>query len=179
MAVRARMSSPAIRLSMWPLRPMVTTCGCSTSNSWSGTAFAMRCWTASRWSASDCAQRSRPSSRTWQTRVGASTSMGELEIDGLPVNGVERLADRLVERRMGMNGVDHGIDRGFGFHGRDGFGDQLIAVGAYDMDAENLTEFGIANHLYEAFVVAQNGRLRGAYKRELADLHIVALLSVR
>ena len=57
------------------------------------------------------------------------------------MDGVEGFADCFIERGMRVDGMHQGFDGGFGFHGGDGFGDQLEGIGADDVDAQNLAEF--------------------------------------
>jgi len=58
---------------------------------------------------------------------------------------------------MGVNGLHHDIDGSLGLHGGNGFGDQLEAVGADDVHAEDLAVLLVGDDLDEAFVLAEDG----------------------
>src|ERR1700682_3699784 len=88
----------------------------------------------------------RPRSRSWALRI-----------DGKIVERVERLAPRFVKRRMGVNGLHHSFDGGFGAHGRHGFRDQLEGFGSDNVYAQDLANFFVRDHFDESFLVAEGG----------------------
>src|SRR4051794_25500175 len=106
MPARSRISPPASTFSMWPLRPSVMTWGCSRSRSWSGTSPCLRS-DASRF----CSSRASP----YCMRPSCRTA--HLRIDREAVDRVEGLAHGFVEGRVGVDGLHHDFDGGFGFHG--------------------------------------------------------------
>src|SRR5665213_4116618 len=152
----------ASRFSSRPLRPMVTTCGCSTNRRWSTPSPRLRSAASWRWISSAAAYGIAPKSRTTQVRAGISG------IDGEAVHVIEGFADRFVEGGMRVDGVHHGIDRGLRFHGRDRFGNQFVSLGADDVDAQNLAVLLIGYNLNEAVVRAENSGFAVGCKGELA-----------
>ena len=66
---------------------------------------------------------------------------------------------------MGVDGVHHGLDGGFRFHGGDGFGDELEGLGADDVDAENFAVLLVGDDFDEAIVMAEDGGLAVGRRR--------------
>ena len=73
-------------------------------------------------------------------------------IDGQAVHTVERLTHGFIQRGVGVDGAHHGLYRGLGFHGCDGFRNQFERFRSNDVDAQDLAEFFIRNYLYEALM---------------------------
>src|ERR1039457_2385480 len=93
----------------------------------------------------------------------------------LPIYVVEGFTHGFVKRGMGVDGVHHGFDGGLGFHGGDGFRDQLEGLRTNDVDAEDLAECFVGYHLYKTIVAAEDAGLAVGAERELANLHFEAL----
>src|ERR1017187_5058955 len=104
----------------------------------------------------------RPSSRTQHLRI-----------DGKTVYRVEGLAHGLVERGMGVDGLHHHVDGGFGFHGGDRFREQLESLRPDDVDTQDLAVLLVGHYLDEALVVSQDRRAAIAREGETPDLHLV------
>ncbi len=90
------------------------------------------------------------------------------------MNGVEGLADRLIQRWMGVYRFDHGFHGGFGLHGGHRFSNQLIGVRTKDMDTQNLAVLAVRHHLHKAIGLAENLGLAVGDEGELAHLDIIA-----
>src|SRR5208283_3030171 len=104
-----------------------------------------------------------------------SSSTKHLRIDRKTVYRVEGLAQSFVERGMRVDGLHHHLHGGFGFHGGDGFTDQLESLRPDDVDAQNLSVLLVGHYLDEAFVMSKNRRAAIAREREAPDLHLVTL----
>src|ERR1700691_2296803 len=139
---------------------MVMVGGCSSRMSWSGMTPALRCATSCC-----CNSNALP----YSTRPGSCHS--HLSIDGQTVDGVEAFAHHFGKRGMRMDGVHDGFDRGFRFHGRHGFGDQLESIRADDVHAQNFAFLPVGHHLDESAVAIEDGGPAIARERKLADLH--------
>src|SRR6516162_11777439 len=105
----------------------------------------------------------RPSSRSWQLRI-----------DGKTVDRIEGFADRLRERGMCVDGLEHRAYGGFRVHGRHCFGNQLERLGANDVDPEDLAVVLVGDHFDETFMPPQNGGPAVAGKGEPSDLDRIA-----
>ena len=78
---------------------------------------------------------------------------------------------------MRVDGPHQIFDRGFEFHGGDGFGNQLRRLRSDDVHAENLPVVGVGDDLDEPFMLANDGRARVGSERELPQLHVVSGLA--
>src|ERR1035438_4019124 len=105
----------------------------------------------------------------------SSSRTQHLRIDGKTVYRVECLAQSFVERGMRVDGLHHHLDRGFGFHGGDGFSDQLECFRPDDVDAQDLAVLFVGYHLNKALVVSQDGGAAVAGEWEAPDLYLVPL----
>jgi len=76
---------------------------------------------------------------------------------------------------VGVDGLHHDVDGGFGFHRGDGFGDDLEAFRADDVNAEDFAVWLTGDYLDEPFVVAEDGGAAVAGERKTADLDLAAL----
>src|SRR5439155_22818701 len=97
----------------------------------------------------------RPRSTNSQVAIASTT----LAIDAHSVDRVERLAQRLVERRMRVDGVQQRLDRSLSFHRQDAFADQLESLRPNDVDPQDLAILLVGDDLHEAVVLAQDRRL--------------------
>src|SRR5262245_38304239 len=111
----------------------------------------------------------RPRSRNSQTR-GI-----DLSVDGHAVDGVKGFAHGFIESRVGVNGLQHRVDGGFGFHGRDGFRNKLLGLWPDDVDTKDFTKRLVGDDFHETAVRIEDGGLRVANEGELADANLEAL----
>src|SRR5262245_12127985 len=160
---RSRISPLASRFSSCPLRPMVITCGCSSSSRWSEMAPCLRSRTSSC-----CSSKAR----AYSIRLSCRTM--HLRIDRESVDGVEGLADRFVERGMRVDRLHHHVHRSLGFHRGNRLGEQFERVRSDDVDAQDFPELLVGHDLDEAVMLAEDARAAVAHEREPADLNLAA-----
>src|SRR5262245_31015161 len=160
---RSRISPLASRFSSCPLRPMVITCGCSSSSRWSEMAPCLRPRTSSC-----CSSKAR----AYSIRLSCRTM--HLRIDRESVDGVEGLADRFVERGMRVDRLHHHVHRSLGFHRGNRLAEQLERVRSDDVDAENLAVLLVGYDLDKAVMLAEDGRTAVANEGEPADLDLAS-----
>ena len=75
-----------------------------------------------------------------------------------------------------MDGEHELVDGAFEFHDGDSFSDELGGLRADDVDAEDLSVFGVGDDFDEAIVAADDGGLGVSGEGKFADLDLEAFL---
>src|SRR5262249_50078668 len=96
-------------------------------------------------------------------------------VDRLTLRRKGRFAQRLGERRMGVDGAPQLVRRGLQGPCQAGFGNQVRHAVTDHVHAEDLAMTGAGDELDESLAVARGHRLAERAERELADLHLAVL----
>jgi hypothetical protein len=95
-------------------------------------------------------------------------------VDGFAVGGFDGVFYRFADGRVGVDAVEDFVIGGLQFAAEDRFNDDLGHVVADHMGAQPFAVFGVEDHFYEPFRVADAGSFAGGGERELADLDFIA-----